>query len=166
MHPTCVYYDELPKNTFYFYNQIFKVSKSAGKGKKGNNYHFEFQIDNENSVISFDSKGCTFIYDVNLEVGKRIIDIRYKVDQKKEYYQTIECFIKVLEKEKNKEVLINDFYNETIKLYSIKKGFAFFIELFLKIYHKKDLCSQLMEVFKKINEIPKEMQKIWIDHLF
>ena len=51
MHPICVYYDELPKNTFYFYNQIFKVSKSAGKGKKGNNYHFEFQIDDENYVI-------------------------------------------------------------------------------------------------------------------
>ena len=64
-----------------------------------------------------------------------------------------------MEKEKNKEVLINDFYNETIKLYSIKKGFAFFIELFLKIYHKKDLCSQLMEVFKKINEIPKDNAK-------
>lgn len=159
MHPTCVYFDELPKNKFYFYNQIFKVSKSAGKGKKGNNYHFEFQIDDENYVISFDSKGCTFIYDVNLEVGKRIIDIRRKVDQKKEYYQTIECFLKTFEKEEKNEALINDFYNETIKLYSIKKGFAFFIELFLKIYQKKDLCSQLMEIFKKLNENPKDIAK-------
>ena len=37
-------------------------------------------------MISFDSKGKTFIYEVNLEVGKKIINIRRKIKQKKEYY--------------------------------------------------------------------------------
>ena len=49
-----------------------------------------YEIKDEKYAISFDSKGKTFIYEVNLEVGKRIINIRRKINQMKEYYQTIE----------------------------------------------------------------------------
>ena len=54
--------------------------------KEINNFYFEFEIKDEKYVISFDSKGKTFIYEVNLEVDKRIINIRRKIKQKKEYY--------------------------------------------------------------------------------
>ena len=158
LKPECIYTEELYKNQIYFYNKIYKVSKSAGKGKKGNNYYFEYEIKDEKYVISFDAKESTFIYNVSLEVGKSIIDIRKKVDQNKEYYEIIEYFIKGLE-QKGEESLINSLYKETIEIYKKKKGFAFLILLFLKIYQKKDLCKELLKVFKEINENPKENEK-------
>ena len=81
-----IFVEELYKNQFYFYNKTFKVIIDSRKGKKRNNFYFEFEIKDEKYVISFDSKGKTFIYEVNLEVGKRIINIRRKIKQKKEYY--------------------------------------------------------------------------------
>ena len=158
LKPECIYMEESYENQIYYYNKIFKVNKSAGKGKKGNNYYFEFEINDEKYIIKFDSKGNTFIYDVSLEVGKRIIDIRRKINQNKDYYETIEFYIKALEKN-GEESLIDDLYKETIKLYENKKGFSFLIVLFLKIYQKKDLCSQLLQIFKKMNENPKDNEK-------
>ena len=163
MQPKCIYVEKSDKDNIFFYNKIFKVNKSAGTGKKGNNFNFEFQINEEKYVISFDSKGCTFVYDVNLMSGKKIIDIRRKVEQNKENYQIFEYYIKALEKEEikeeEKEILFSTFYNEAIKLYSNKKSFAFLIKLFLKIYLKKDLCTKLLGIFKKINEDPNEKSK-------
>ena len=158
LKPLCIFIDEQYINQFYYYNKIFKVNKLAGKGKKGNNYYFEFEINDEKYIISFDSKGANFIYDVSLEVGKKIIVIRRKINQSKEYYQTIEYFIKALEKN-GEENIIDELYKETIELYSKKKGFTFLIVLFIKIYQKKDLCPELLKIFKKINENPKDNEK-------
>jgi len=158
LKPEPIFVDEIVDDPYYYYNKIYKVSKSAGKGKKGNNYHFEFEIDDEKYIIKFDSKGSTFIYDVNLEVGKRIIDIRRKINQNKEYYETIEFFINAL-KNIGEEKIIDDLYKETIKLYENKKGFTFLIVLFLKIYQKEKLCSELIQIFKKMNENPKDNEK-------
>ena len=159
LKPECIYTEEDYKNQIYFYNKVYKVSKSAGKDKKGNNYYFEFEIKNEKYVISFDAKENTFIYNISLEVGKSIIDIRKKIEQKKEYYEIIEYFIKTLENNGGEESLIDTLYKETIELYKKKKGFAFLILLFLKIYEKKDLCNDLLKIFKEINENPKENEK-------
>jgi len=158
LKPECIYFDEQYENKIYFYNKVYKVSKSAGKGKKGNNFYFEFEINDEKYVISFDSKECTFIYNVSLEVGKSIIDIRKKIEQNKEYYEKIDYFLKALEKIGN-DSLIDCLYKETIEIYKKKKGFSFLILLFLKIYKKKDLCIELMKIFKEINENPKENEK-------
>ena len=158
LKPECIYFDEQYENKIYFYNKVYKVSKSAGKGKKGNNFYFEFEINDEKYVISFDSKECTFIYNVSLEVGKSILGIRKKIEQNKEYYEKIDYFLKALEKIGN-DSLIDCLYKETIELYKKKKGFSFLILLFLKIYKKKDLCIELMKIFKEINENPKENEK-------
>ena len=62
--------------------------------------------------------------------------------------------------EKNGEQnLIDSLYSETIELYKKRKGFAFFITLFLKIYKKKDLSNQLLKIFREINENPNENEK-------
>ena len=160
LKPECIYLDEQYKDEeqLFYYNKIFKVSKSSGKGKKRNNFYFEFEINDEKFIISFDSKGKTFIYEVSLEVGKKIIDIRRKINQNKDYYKTIEYFIKALKK-KGKESIIDNLYKETIELYSKKKGFTFMIVLFLNIYEKKNLCSELMKIFKEINGNPKDNEK-------
>ena len=92
MQPECIYKEEIYENQFYYYNKIYKANKSLGKGKKGNNFIFKFEVKDEVYVISFDSKGCTFIYDVNIEVGKKIIDIRMKINKKKEYHKIMEFF--------------------------------------------------------------------------
>ena len=105
LKPECIYIDEEYKNQIYYYNKIYKVSKSAGKGKKGNNYYFEYEIKDEKYVISFDAKESTFIYNVSLEVGKSILDLRKKINQNKEYYEIIEYFIKALEIMEKKALL-------------------------------------------------------------
>ena len=97
----------------------------------------KFEISEEEYSIKFDSKGNTFIYDVKLEYGKRNIPFRNNIPQNKEYYETIEFFIKALERN-GEEKMIDSLFKETIELYSKTKGFAFMIELFLKIYQKKD----------------------------
>lgn len=136
LKPERIYVDEIYKNQIYFYNKIYKVSKSAGKGKKGS-YYFEYKIKNDKYYISFDAKESTFIYKVNLEVGKAILDFKSKIPQKKEYYEIIEFYIKALESNGGEESLIDTLYKESIELYKKKKGFAFLIVLFLKIYKKK-----------------------------
>ena len=69
--PKCIYVEESYENKTYSYKKIFKVNKSTGKGPKGNQYYFEFLIEDDKYIISFDSKGKTFIYDVSLEKGKK-----------------------------------------------------------------------------------------------
>ena len=34
LQPECIYTDEFYENQIYFYNKVYKISKSAGKGKK------------------------------------------------------------------------------------------------------------------------------------
>ena len=152
LKPVCIYAEEVYKNQYY-YNKIFKVKKSAGTGKKKkrNNYYFEFHINDEKYIINFNSKGRTFIYDVTLEVGKKDIYIGKKINQNKEYYEIFYYFIEAL-KQNGEESIIDSLYKETIELYSIEKDFTFMIQLFLKIYQKKDLCRELLERFRIINE--------------
>ena len=138
--PQCIFIEEKYENQIYYYSKIFKVDKSTGKGKKGNNYYFEFELDDDKYIISFDNKGFLFVYDVIVEIGKKIIDVRRKINQNNiEYYEKMEYFIEALKKE-GEESKIDELYKETIELYSKKKGFTFLIELFLKIYQKKNLC--------------------------
>ncbi len=145
--PVSIYVDEHYEKKFYYYNKIFKISKSSGKGEKRNNYTFELKINDEKYFIKFDSKGRTFVYDASIETKEKIVAI----SQKKEYYEIFEIFIKALEKNGEKSI-IDDLYRESIELYEIQKGFSFLIVLFLKIYRKKEMCLQLLNIFKKMNE--------------
>ena len=157
--PECITLEEIYENGMYYYKKIFMINKAKSKGKKPVNYHFEFIIGEDKYIISFENKDNTFIYDVVLEVGKKIIDIRTKIDQTKiEYNDKMELFIEALEKKGDKSK-IDDLYKDTIALYSKKKGFSLLISLFLKIYQKKDLCSELLKLFKEINKKPKENEK-------
>jgi len=135
------------------------VKKSTATGKNANNYYFEFIINADKYIISFDSKESTYIYDVTLEVGKKAIDIRKRIKQNVvEYYEKVEHFIAALEAngENNK---VDVLFKDTLELYSKKKGFSFLIILFLKIYLKKDLCISLLKKFKAMNLNPKDNEK-------
>ena len=157
--PECINEDKTYENGIYYYKKIFMINKSKSKSKKEINYNFEFIIGEDKYIISFDNKDNTFIYDVALEVGKKIIDIRKKIDQSKiEYNDKMEFFIEALE-QKNEKSKMDDLFKDTIALYSKKKGFSLLISLFLKIFERKDLCSELLKLFKDMNKNPKDNEK-------
>ena len=76
--PICIYEEESNKNKLYNYTKIFKVKPNE---KNNNNYHFEFNINDDKYIISFDSKGKTFIYEVTLEMESKINQIKSKINQ-------------------------------------------------------------------------------------
>ena len=156
--PKCIFTYEKYDNKKYYYNKIYKVDKSLGKGEKKNEYYFEFKIGEEKYRISFDSKGNTFVYDIRLVFGKIILEIVRNINQNKEYIKKTEIFIEALKKNKE-ETLIDSLYKETLNLYKKKKGFSFLIGLFVKIYKKKDLCSKLLKEFKEMNDNKKDNDK-------
>ena len=82
--PQCIYIDESFQNQLYYYKKIYKVKKSIGRGNKKTEFYLEFEIGDEKYIISFDIK-TTFVYDVVLNTGKRIKDIRRKINQNIEY---------------------------------------------------------------------------------
>ena len=68
-------------------------------------------------------------------------------------------FIEAL-KNNEEENKLDDLLNETLILYSKKKGFGFLISIFPEIYEtKKDLCSELIEIFKDMNNNKKDNDK-------
>lgn len=120
LKPVCIYKEgkyESQSQKFY-YNKIFAIEKSK-KPKKS--YNFIFEIGDEQYIISFDySKGTSFVYDVNLDFGKKIIDIRRKINQSKEYQEKMEVFIEALNKNKETQMK-KELYKDNIELYSKKK---------------------------------------------
>ena len=159
--PECIISIENYENKAYNYKKIFRaINKSKTSKKKEIKYYFEFEIGDTKYIISFNAqKDVYFIYDITLQWGKADINIRRKINQNKVgYIEKLEIFKEALEA-KNETEKIQELYKETIDLYSRKKGFYFLIELFLKIYKEKDLCSDLMKRFRKMNENPKENEK-------
>ena len=159
--PKCIHKEETFENNVYYYQKIFMVNK-AKTGKKANNYYFEFEIDDDKYIISFDSKEASFVYDVKLEKTKRMIQILRKVNQNViKYYDKMHFFVDALKNnhEENKNNLL---LKDTIELFSIKKGFSFLIELFVEIYKTKDLCELLLKKFKEMN-INQKDNEIWIE---
>ena len=156
--PKCIHKEETLQNKVYYYQKIFIVNK-ATTGKNPNNYYFEFEIDDDKYIISFDSKGASFVYDVKLEKTKRMIQILRKVNQNFIlYYDKMHFFVDAL-KNNNEENKINLLLKDTIELFSIKKGFPFLIELFVEIYKTKDLCELLLKKFKEMNINQKDNEK-------
>ena len=158
LKPECLYSDENFDNKIYHYKKIYKVNKSVAKGKKSN-FYFEFETTDDKFIISFDNKGATFVYDLTLKVGKKIIDITRNVNQNKIDYNEKMIFFEEALKRKGEENKVDELYKETIDLYTKKKGFSLLISLFLKIYKKKDLCSTLLKKFRDMNENPKDNEK-------
>ena len=153
----CIYSVEKIDEKYYI--KIFKVPKLKGKNKQSN-FCFEFEGEMNEYIISFKSKNFTFIFDVCLEFGKKIVPIRRKIDQNKiDYVEKLDYFINAL-KEKGNEEIINELYKDCIYLYSKNKSFYLLISLFIRIYKKKDLCNELIRIFNEINEYKKDNEKI------
>ena len=155
--PECIFSDEKYSDGIHYYHKIYKVTKTETKGKKAN--YYEFEIGEEKYIISFNNKDNEFIYEVNIEFGKKIIDIRRNIDQTNiDYHKKLDYFIEAL-KSNGEEDKIDKLYEDSISLFSDKKGFSFMISLFLKVYKKKELCLNLIKKFRDMNGKPKENDK-------
>ena len=156
--PECIFTLEEEENGIFHYKKIFKATPKETKGKKSTSCHYEFEIGQDIYIITF-KKNNTFIFDVEVKFGNSALDIRRKIDQTiVKYIDKLDYFIEAL-KEKGEEAKIDELYQDALNLYSSLKLFSFLISLFLKIYQKKEFCSQLIEKFKQMNIDPKQSEK-------
>jgi len=143
------------KGSFLSHN-VFKLDiKRKEKNKKSVKYQLQYEIGEESYDIIFGVKENSFIYEIQLLKGNKFIDniIKRKIDQNLiPLHYKLDIFLEALKKN-NESDKIDLLFKETIELYKAKKKFSLLISLFLKIYQQnKNLCSQLIDVFKKINE--------------
>ena len=112
------------------------------------------------NLVTFEANKSTFIYDVELIYGRKILDIRRNIPQNTvEYKDKIEYFLQALIDESEK---IKDLYQDTLELYSKKKGFSFLIPFFIKIYEtegSENICEELLKLFRVMNGKPKDNNK-------
>ena len=180
--PQIIYTKEIKaQNGTYLYEKVFKIKKKLKKeGKKKEDkkkedktkeekkkeshskeekiiteeIEIQFEIDNDNYIITFTDKDKNFYFDIDLKKGnKYLIYIeRQKIDQSIiDYIQKLDLFLTALKENKEEDKIII-LYEEIIDLYSKKKSFYLLISLFINIYEKKNLCRKLIEEFYKMNK--------------
>ena len=118
----------------------------------------QFEIDNDNYIITFTAKDKNFYFDIDLKKGnKYLIYIeKQKIDQSIiDYIQKLDLFLTALKENKEEDKIII-LYEEIIDLYSKKKGYYLLISLFINLYEKKNLCRKLIEEFYKMNKDKKK----------
>ena len=156
INPQNIYMDEkIQENGKYFYKKVFKFN-----GKTEKEYNPEFEIGKDSYLITFEAKENSFIYDVELKKGNKILKniTKINIDQKIDFHKKLDIFLEALKK--NDEEGKNDaLYKDTIDLFEKKKGFSFLISLFVKIYENKELCTLLMAKFKDMNAKKKDNEK-------
>ena len=156
--PECIFSLEEIENGIFYYKKIFKVSPKEAKGKKSTSCYYEFEIGEEIYIISF-KRNNTFVFDVEVKFGKSALDIRRNIPQTNiSYIDKLDYFIESL-KENTEEDKTDELFKDALALYFDKKLFSFLIPLFIKVYKKKELCSELIYKFKEMNCDPKLSEK-------
>ena len=136
------------------YQKVFKLYNNVDKMGKKKEIKIEFEIGSHKYAISFNVENRIFYYDIELTEEIKYLSLFAKktVDQNfLNYFQKLEVFSEALKKNKEEDK-IDKLYEETIKLYSKKKGFYLLISLFINIYEKQSLCRKLIEEFYQINK--------------
>ena len=137
-------------NNKFVYKKVFKF-KNIGAKKKEQLIFFIGEDDKY--IINLELKEKSFIYDVDLKKGHKYLDniAKVDIDQKSmDYQDKLDLFLEAL-KQNKEESKTQELYQETIELYSKKKGFSFMISLFAKIYQEKVLCESLIKMFYEMN---------------
>ena len=146
-------YELNQKEGLYFYQKVFKLFIKSDEILKEKKVNLSFEIGLKFYTISLNIDDKSFYYDIKLTKEYKYLPIpKSNEDQNNlNYYQKLEIFIAAL-KENKEEEKIDNLYKETIKLFSKKKKFYLLISLFINIYDKPNLCTELMEEFQKINK--------------
>ena len=154
--------DILEANSFFAQIQSdFKVlnSKNIEKDTKVNSikvlsfnskkYKSIFTTENFKYTINIDIGENNFIYDLQIIKTDYLDLVRNEIEQNNiSNSEKMELFFSSIKEDKE---LVNKLFTETINLYSKNPKFNFLIEIFVKIYRDKDLCTKLLNEFKKFN---------------
>ena len=154
--PKNIYTDEINQEGTYFYKKVFKFI-----GKADNQYSLEFEIIKDYYIIKFEINDNSFVYDVELEKGNKILTNipKENIDQKIiDYHKKIDIFLEAL-KNNNEENKNETLYKDTINLFEKKKDFSLLISLFVQIYKNKELCPILIAKFKEMNNNTNDNEK-------
>ena len=134
----------------YNYIKVFKFNIKSEQND--NKYTFEFNKDKDNYVITINSNNNSFIYEIDLKKGNKILKrtAKKEIDQKnKDYLFKFEIFKEALNKNKE-ENKIDLLLEEAIEFYSKEQNFKLLITLFVQVYDKKNLCNKLISDFKEM----------------
>lgn len=159
--PIIIYINELEEeNKTYFYKKVFKFfikqkKKSENSQKSINIYNqiFTFKINEDKYILSFDTKGNSFIYDVDLKMENKNLNEIISIDQNIiEINEKMNIFKEALKKNKE-EHKIEQLIKETIekKVNSVKDFL-----LFKVIYDEETGNSKeklLLAALKKLDNI-------------
>ena len=159
--PIIIYINELEEeNKTYFYKKVFKFfikqkNKSENSQKSINIYNqiFTFKINEDKYILSFDTKGNSFIYDVDLKMENKNLNEIISIDQNIiEINEKMNIFKEALKKNKE-EHKIEQLIEETIekKVNSVKDFL-----LFKVIYDEETGNSKeklLLAALKKLDNI-------------
>ena len=142
------YSKEIEKDNTTYFIKILKYESDKSKKDKGNilskcsTKEFEYFV-----VINYDKEN--FIYELKLFKKNNLYKNMIEIFQNQiSLTDKMNIFIESLNQ--NKEPL-NKFYENTIDLYSLYPRFDFLIEIFLKVYEDKKLCTLLLSEFYKFN---------------
>ena len=142
------YSKEIEKDNTTYFIKILKYESEKSKKDKGNilskcsTKEFEYFL-----VINYDREN--FIYELKLLKKNNLYKNMIEIYQNQiSLTDKMNIFIESLNQ--NKEPL-DKFYEDTIDLYSLYPKFDFLIEIFLKVYENKKLCTLLLSKFKEFN---------------
>ena len=107
-------------------------------------YKIKFDFNKDNLKENY------FIYDLKLFYRKGFSNEK-SIKQNLDYIQKMKYFIDSLPKSEQKK-LLDDLYDDTIKLYSKYPIFELLINLFVNIYDNKNVCPKLIKEFRIFNE--------------
>ena len=120
--PKIIYTSETKReNGKYFYKKVFKIKETSSK------ISLNFNLNQDNYIISFSIKENSFVYDVTLEKGNKYLPniAKENIDQNTiEYYNKLDIFIDAL-KQNKEEDKFEMLYKDTIELYSKKNHLVF-----------------------------------------
>ena len=120
INPQNIYTNEIKNDNGYFYQKVFKFN---GKEKK---YSPEFDIGKDNYIITFDAKENSFIYNVELKKGNKILKkiAKANIDPKIDYRKKLDIFLEALKSNKEEDKK-DTLYKDTIDIFGKKKVLDF-----------------------------------------
>lgn len=120
------------------------------KNPKKKNINLEFKIGDIDYSIDFENKNLHFIYHLDLTIIRHFIHSNMKIKQTMDDTQKFILFYDSI-KQFEQESLYDDLYLDTINLYSSCPKFELLVNIFIKVFNKKEACTNLIEKFKAFN---------------
>ena len=128
---------------------FIEVLSFTFNNQKKSNIIKQYSTEKYKYTLEIFLEDTNFIYDLQLIKIDSLELYRNEISQNQiSYIQKFEFFFSSIKE--NKE-LLGTLYTDTIKIYKDHPKFDFLIEIFVRIYRDKNLCSLLLTEFKTFN---------------